>query len=69
MREIAARRGVAAAGIALAWVLAQGDHVHAIPGTQRRRYLEQNVAAASIELTPEERAELDALPDPVGGRY
>ncbi len=69
VREIAARRGVPAAGIALAWVLAQGEHVHAIPGTQRRRYLEQNVAAAGIALTPEERAELDALPAPVGGRY
>ena len=69
VRAIAARRGVAAAGIALAWVLAQGEHVHAIPGTQRRRYLEQNVAAASIELTPGELSELDALPAPVGGRY
>ena len=69
VRAVAARRRVAAAEIALAWVLAQGEHVHAIPGTQRRHYLEQNVAAAGIALTAEERAELDALPAPVGGRY
>lgn len=69
VRAIADRRGATAAQVALAWVLAQGDHLHAIPGTQRRRYLEQNVAAADLELTAEERAELDALPAPVGGRY
>jgi len=69
VRAIAARRGATAAQIALAWVLAQGEHVHAIPGTQRRRYLEQNVAAADITLTADESAELDALPAPVGGRY
>jgi aryl-alcohol dehydrogenase-like predicted oxidoreductase len=50
-------------------VLAQGPHVLAIPGTQRRKYLEQNVAAAKILLTPEELAALEALPAPVGGRY
>ena len=69
VRAIAERRGATAAQIALAWVLAQGEHVQAIPGTQRRRYLEQNVAAAGIVLTADERAELDALPSPVGGRY
>jgi aryl-alcohol dehydrogenase-like predicted oxidoreductase len=69
VRAITERRGATAAQIALAWVLAQGEHVHAIPGTQRRRYLEQNVAAADVALTPDERAELEALPAPVGGRY
>jgi aryl-alcohol dehydrogenase-like predicted oxidoreductase len=69
VRNIAKRRGVTAAQIALAWVLARGEHVLVIPGTQRRRYLEQNVAAADIALTPEELSELDALPAPVGGRY
>jgi aryl-alcohol dehydrogenase-like predicted oxidoreductase len=69
VRTLAGRRGATAAQIALAWVLAQGEHVHAIPGTQRRRYLEQNVGAADIVLTEAERAELDALPAPVGGRY
>jgi aryl-alcohol dehydrogenase-like predicted oxidoreductase len=69
VRAIAARRGATAAQIALAWVLARGDHVLAIPGTQRRRYLEENVAAADIDLTPAELEELEALPAPVGGRY
>ncbi len=55
--------------IALAWVLSRGEHVLAIPGTQRRKYLEENVAAAGIALTPAELEELDAMPAPVGGRY
>ncbi len=69
VRAAAARRGATAAQVALAWVLARGEHVLAIPGTQRRRYLEENVAAADIELTPVELEELEALPAPVGGRY
>lgn len=69
VRTIAERRGATAAQVALAWVLAQGEHVLVIPGTQRRRYLEQNVAAADVVLTSGELAELNALPAPVGGRY
>jgi len=69
VRAVAARRGATAAQIALAWVLARGDHVLAIPGTQRRKYLEENVAAADVELTLEELEQLDAIPVPVGGRY
>jgi len=69
VQAVAARRGVTAAQIALAWVLAQGDHVLAIPGTQRRKYLDQNVAAGELDLTDEDVAELDALPAPAGGRY
>jgi aryl-alcohol dehydrogenase-like predicted oxidoreductase len=66
---VADRGGVTAAQVALAWLLARGEHVLAIPGTQRRKYLEENVAAAAIDLTPEELAELDAVPAPFGGRY
>ncbi len=69
VRAVAGRRGVTAAQIALAWVLARGEHVLAIPGTQRRRHLEDNVAAAGMDLTAADLAELDALPPPVGGRY
>jgi aryl-alcohol dehydrogenase-like predicted oxidoreductase len=58
--EIAAARGVSAAQLALAWVLAQGDGVVPIPGTKRRKYLEQNAAAADIVLTADERALIDA---------
>lgn len=69
VRAVADRRGTTAAQVALAWVLARGEHVLAIPGTQRRRYLEQNVGAADLVLAPEDLRELDALPAPAGGRY
>ncbi len=69
VRAVAKRRGATAAQIALGWVLARGEHVLAIPGTQRRKYLEENTAAAGLDLTPEELEELQALPAPVGGRY
>ncbi|MFC5719947.1 aldo/keto reductase [Streptomyces gamaensis] len=65
---IAARHGVAPSQVALAWLLAQGEYVVPIPGTKTLRYLEQNAAAADIELTEAEIAELDALPAPVGAR-
>ncbi|MEK8172833.1 aldo/keto reductase [Streptomyces sp. M19] len=48
--------------VALAWLLAKGDHVVPIPGTKRTRYLEENAAAADLRLTAEDIAELDALP-------
>jgi len=52
--EIAESKGVTPAQLAIAWVLAQGHDIVAIPGTKRRTYLEQNVAAADIVLTPED---------------
>jgi aryl-alcohol dehydrogenase-like predicted oxidoreductase len=69
VRDVAERRGVTPAQIALAWVLSRGEHVLAIPGTQRQNYLEQNHAAEEIVLNTEDLAELDAIPAPVGGRY
>ncbi len=69
VRALAQRRGATPAQIALAWVLAQGEHVLAIPGTQRRKYLEENVAAGDIGLTAAEIADLDAIPAAAGGRY
>jgi aryl-alcohol dehydrogenase-like predicted oxidoreductase len=65
VRELAAEKQVTAGQLALAWVLAQGDDVVPIPGTKRRRYLEENVAAAEIALTAEDLARLDAAA-PVG---
>ena len=59
LETLAADKGVTSSQLALAWVLAQG--VVAIPGTKRRKYIEQNVAAASISLSPLELAELDAI--------
>ena len=60
LRAIAERRGVTAGQLALAWVQSRGEHVVPIPGTKRRTYLEQNVAAAELELTAEEIAEIEA---------
>ncbi len=72
VREIAETKGVTAAQIALAWVLAQGDDVVPIPGTKRREYLEQNVAASDVELTADELDALGAAAPPgaaAGDRY
>ena len=69
VRRVAARRGATMAQVALAWVLAQGDHVVVIPGSDQIRYLEENVAADAVRLGPDDLVELDALPAPVGARY
>ena len=69
VRGVAERRGATPGQVALAWVLAQGEHVVPIPGTKRVAYLEENAAAADLDLRPEDLAELDALPEPVGARY
>ncbi len=59
MREIAATKGAKPGQIALAWILAKGDDIVPIPGTKRRTYLEENVAAAALALDAEEIAALD----------
>ena len=72
VRELAARRGATAGQVALAWLLHKGPDVVPIPGTKRRTYLEQNVAAAELTLTADEMAALDAAlaPERVSGpRY
>ena len=61
VNEIAAEKNITPAQLALAWVLAQGDDVVAIPGTKRRRYLEQNAAAVNVQLSAQDLATLDAL--------
>jgi aryl-alcohol dehydrogenase-like predicted oxidoreductase len=61
VRELADAKGVTPAQLALAWVLAQGDDIVPIPGTKRRRYLEQNVAALQVELTAGELAMIEEL--------
>jgi aryl-alcohol dehydrogenase-like predicted oxidoreductase len=60
VRQIAAQRGVTPGQLALAWVMAEGDDVVPIPGTKRRKYLEENAAAAEITLTPQEINDLEA---------
>jgi aryl-alcohol dehydrogenase-like predicted oxidoreductase len=72
VREIAAAKGVTPSQLALAWLLGQGDDVVPIPGTKRRRYLEENVAAVNIRLSREELERLDrAAPKgaAAGARY
>ncbi|MEX1264679.1 MAG: aldo/keto reductase [Actinomycetota bacterium] len=69
VREVAERHGATPAQVALAWTLAQGDHVLPIPGTKRIRYLEENVTAAAITLSDEDLAALDAVPTPSAPRY
>jgi aryl-alcohol dehydrogenase-like predicted oxidoreductase len=60
VRALAGARKVTAAQLALAWVLAQGEDIVPIPGTKRRKYLEENAAASELVLTPAELAALDA---------
>jgi aryl-alcohol dehydrogenase-like predicted oxidoreductase len=68
--EIAAAKGITPAQLALAWVLAQGDDLVPIPGTKRRKYLEENAAAADVELTVDDVARIEAeLPAVAGERY
>jgi aryl-alcohol dehydrogenase-like predicted oxidoreductase len=72
VREIAAEKRVTPGQLALAWVLHQGDDIVPIPGTKRRTYLEENAAAAEIELTEEELERLDEVLPPgaaAGDRY
>jgi aryl-alcohol dehydrogenase-like predicted oxidoreductase len=72
VRELAKRKGATPAQIALAWLLHKGSDMVPIPGTKRRKYLEENVAAVNISLSADEVAELDAAlaPERVAGpRY
>ena len=61
VEEMAAKKGVTASQLALAWVLAQGEDIVPIPGTKRTKYLEENVGAAEVKLSKDDLAELDAL--------
>ncbi len=72
VRALAARRGATPGQLALAWLLHRGDDVVPIPGTKRRRWLEENVAAADVALSPGDVAALDAALPPgkvAGPRY
>jgi aryl-alcohol dehydrogenase-like predicted oxidoreductase len=72
IEALARRKKCTAAQLALGWVLAQGDDIVPIPGTKRRKYLEENVAALNIELTPADLEEISAAAPPgaaAGMRY
>ena len=70
VEEIAKEKGCQPSQLALAWVMAQGDDIVPIPGTKRRKYLEENAAAVEIKLTKEDLARIDAVfpPDAASGQ-
>jgi aryl-alcohol dehydrogenase-like predicted oxidoreductase len=72
VKAIAERKGITPGQLALAWVMAQGDDIVPIPGTKRRKYLEENIAAGVVEISEDEKGEIDeALPNGAasGERY
>jgi aryl-alcohol dehydrogenase-like predicted oxidoreductase len=72
VQELARRRGATPSQVVLAWLLHKGEDIVPIPGTKRRRYLEENVAAGGLALSPEETGELHLAlaPEAVAGpRY
>jgi aryl-alcohol dehydrogenase-like predicted oxidoreductase len=69
---MAREKGCAPSQLALAWVLAQGNDIVPIPGTKRRRYLEENAGALDVTLTREDLARIDRIIPPgaaAGTRY
>jgi aryl-alcohol dehydrogenase-like predicted oxidoreductase len=70
VRALAAEKGCTPAQLALAWLLAQGDDVAPIPGTTKPERLEENLAAADVQLSADDLARIDAaLPEVAGERY
>jgi aryl-alcohol dehydrogenase-like predicted oxidoreductase len=70
LAEIAEEKGITPAQLALAWVLAQGVDIVPIPGTKRRKYLEENARAVDVSLTDDDLRRIEAeLPEPAGARY
>jgi aryl-alcohol dehydrogenase-like predicted oxidoreductase len=70
VRELASEKGLTPGQLALAWVLHRGEHVVPIPGTKRVSYLEENVAAAEVELSDEDVQRItESVPAATGDRY
>jgi len=72
IEEVAGEKGVTPPQLAIAWVLARGNDIVPIPGTKKRKYLEENVAAAEVELTDADLARIDEVAPPgvaAGDRY
>jgi aryl-alcohol dehydrogenase-like predicted oxidoreductase len=70
VRELAAEKGVTPGQLALAWVLHRGEHIVPIPGTKRVSYLEENVAAADVQLSEQDVQRIaDEVPAAAGERY
>jgi aryl-alcohol dehydrogenase-like predicted oxidoreductase len=70
VKELAEEKGITPGQLALAWVLSRGEQIVPIPGTKRRSYLEENLAAADLELSAEESERIaEAVPAAAGERY
>jgi aryl-alcohol dehydrogenase-like predicted oxidoreductase len=72
VKALAARKGCTPAQLALAWVLAQGEDIVAIPGTKRRSRLDENLGALDVSLSAAELTDIDAVFPPeaaAGARY
>jgi aryl-alcohol dehydrogenase-like predicted oxidoreductase len=70
VKELASEKGITPGQLALAWVLSRDEHAVPIPGTKRVSYLEENLGAAAVHLTPEESEQIAAaLPQAAGDRY
>ena len=61
IQALAAEKGCTPSQLALAWVMAQGDDMVPIPGTKRREFLEENVGAINVSLTPQDLARIDEI--------
>ncbi|MFT3836919.1 MAG: aldo/keto reductase [Myxococcaceae bacterium] len=69
IKQLAAAKNATAGQVALAWLLAQGEDIVPIPGTKRRKYLEENCGAADVKLTTEDLSKLSQLGQAAGQRY
>jgi aryl-alcohol dehydrogenase-like predicted oxidoreductase len=69
VEAVAAEAGATPAQVALAWLPALGEHIVPIPGTRHINRLEENVAAADVQLTDEQIAKLNALTPPAGDHH
>ena len=69
IQKVADRHGVTSAQISLAWIMAQGPNVVPIPGTKRRKWLEENAKAGEVKLTAQDLSEIASLPKPIAPRY
>lgn len=69
IQVIADRHGVSAAQISLAWIMKQGPNIVPIPGTKRRKWLEDNCASVNVVLTEKDLKDIESLPKSVAPRY
>lgn len=61
IEELAMQKGCTAAQLALAWVLAQGDHIFPIPGTKKLKYLDENIGALDVQISQKEMEEIESI--------